>query len=69
MLTMNNIFTNFMYYIFRTRNCRASPTMKKHDVGAVTILDFILCHHNYKGVTVGNDPQCIGSFLRTHFIS
>ena len=37
---------------------------------------FLSCHHHYKGVkpfqigvSEGNDPRCVGSFLLPHFIS
>ena len=43
---------------------------------AVCTAAILSCHHHYKGVkpfqkgvTGGNDPNCVGSFLLTHFIS
>ena len=49
---------------------------KGNAVCTAAILDFLSCHHHYKGVkpfqkgvSEGNDPKCIGSFLLTHFIS
>ena len=49
---------------------------KENDVGTGAIWDFLSCHHNYKGVkpfekgvSEGNEPKCVGSFILTHFIS
>ena len=43
---------------------------KENAVCTAAILDFLSCHHHYegvkpfqKGVSEGNDPKCIGSFL------
>ena len=51
------------------------PT-KENAVFTAAILDFLSSHDHYKGVkpfpkgiTEGNDPNCVGSFLLTHFIS
>ena len=49
---------------------------KENAVCTVAILDFLSCHHHFKGVkpfqkgvTEGNDPKFVGSFLLIHFIS
>ena len=41
---------------------------KQNAVCTAAILDFLSCHHHYKGVkpihkgvSEGNDPQCVGS--------
>ena len=43
---------------------------KENVVCTAAILDFLSCHHHYKGVkqfqigvSEGNDPRCVGSFL------
>ena len=50
--------------------------LKENAVCTVPILDFLSCHYHYKGVkpfqkgvTAGNDPKCVGSFILTQFIS
>ena len=49
---------------------------KENTVCTAAILDFLSCHHGYKGVKPfqkgvleSNDPKCVVSFLLTHFIS
>ena len=49
---------------------------KENAVCTAAILDFLSSHHHYKGVkpfpkgvSEGNNPKCVGSFLLTHFIS
>ena len=49
---------------------------KDNAVCTAAILDFLSCHHHFKGVkpfqkgvSEGNDPTFVGSFLLTHFIS
>ena len=49
---------------------------KENAVCAASILDFLSCNHRYKGVkpfqkgvSEGNDPFCVGSFLLPHLIS